>query len=107
MMVAEIRNVDGAFELVGVTIEPEGTEGSAPNRYIVKRAEGLTCPVCWANGSEVVDQWVRPGVAQGSVLSGLDPENCAACHDTYTRHGIAPMTFHADGSPPTAIPRPA
>ena len=59
VMVAEIRNVDGAFELVAVAIEPEGTAGSAPNRYVVKRTESLTCPVCWADGSEVAGEVVK------------------------------------------------
>lgn len=39
------------------------------------------------------------------IMLGLDPANCAGCHDTMTTHGIAPRLFAPDGSS-TAIERP-
>ncbi len=53
--------------------------------------------------------WVRPGVAAGDLMMGLDPENCSGCWDAMTKEGIAPGIFTANangGHKFTPIPRP-
>ena len=49
----------------------------------------LVCPLCGKAG-EVHGNWVRPSVASGDLITGLDVENCAGCWDTMARSGIAP-----------------
>jgi hypothetical protein len=59
----------------------------------------LQCAVCGKTGT-VTNEWVRPGVASGLIMTGLDPENCAGCHNTLRSHGYAPMVIepHGDGT---------
>ena len=69
----------------------------------------LVCPVCGRTGQES-GEWVRPGVAAGELMTGLDPQNCSGCWDTMTKNGIAPGTFTADDSGNQrweSFPRPA
>jgi len=69
----------------------------------------LVCPVCGKTGRQSGD-WVRPGVAAGELMTGLDPQNCPGCWNTMTRNGIAPGTFTADGNGNQrweSFPRPA
>jgi hypothetical protein len=52
---------------------------------------------------------VRPGVATGDLMTGLDFENCPGCWDTMTQNGIAPGIFTTDtngGNEFTPIPCP-
>jgi hypothetical protein len=55
----------------------------------------LICPACGRTGQQS-GQWVRPGVAAGDLVAGLDPQNCSGCWDTMTHAGIAPGIFTTD-----------
>jgi hypothetical protein len=57
----------------------------------------LVCPVCGRTGHQS-GEWVRPGVAAGELMTGLDPQNCSGCWDTMAQNGIAPSTFITDGT---------
>lgn len=97
VMVAEVLNVDGEYELRAVTVHAEHEWQTSGNRYIVRRVEGLTCPVCEKTGS-ATGAWTVPGMANGPIVTGLDPDTCAGCHDTLTHQGIAPTEFRRDGT---------
>jgi hypothetical protein len=56
----------------------------------------LTCPTCGKTGERSGD-WVRPGVATGDMMTGLDPENCVECWDTMASWGISPGILTSDG----------
>ena len=58
----------------------------------------LVCPECGKTG-ERTGGWVRPGMAAGDLMTGLDPEECVGCWDVMAKHGIAPgiLTTGADG----------
>lgn len=64
----------------------------------------FTCEVC-GRTSEAIGEWQVPGIASGGLVGGLDPQNCAGCHDGLTSHGVDPRIFNADGSS-RPIPRP-
>lgn len=69
----------------------------------------LVCPVCGRAGQRS-GEWVRPDIAAGELVAGLDPQNCHGCWDTMTKNGIAPGTFTAHGSGTQkweSFPRPA
>jgi hypothetical protein len=55
----------------------------------------LVCPTCGKTGERSGD-WVRPGVAAGDLMSGLDPENCLGCWDAMAQRGISPGIFATD-----------
>lgn len=57
----------------------------------------LVCPVCGRTGQQP-GEWVRPGVAAGELMAGLDPQNCLGCWDTMAQSGIAPGTFITDSA---------
>lgn len=57
----------------------------------------LVCTTCGRTGQRSAE-WVRPGVASGEIIAGLDPQNCSGCWDTMAQNGIAPGTFTTDGS---------
>jgi hypothetical protein len=58
-----------------------------------------TCPECGKTGT-VTDGWVRPGVASGTIMTGLDPENCEGCKKTLNKHGftVIETTRNDDGT---------
>lgn len=69
----------------------------------------LVCPMCGRAGQQS-GEWVRPNVAAGELLAGLDPQSCPGCWDTMTQNGIAPGTFTTDargGHSFASLPRPA
>jgi len=103
VMIGRVRNVDGRFELDSVRIIAEHEWKRAPHEYVVMRPDGLTCPVCGKAGT-TGGEW-RTSNALGVLGTGLDPADCAGCHDTLPTHGIAPRLFAPDGSS-TAITRP-
>ena len=45
----------------------------------------LACQVC-GRTAERSGNWVRPGVAAGELITGLDPQNCHGCWDTMKQH---------------------
>jgi hypothetical protein len=104
VMIGRVRNIDGRFELDDVRVIAEHEWARAPHEYVVMRVEGLTCPVCGRTGT-TGGEW-RTSNAVGVLVTGLDPANCAGCHDTLTTHGIAPRLFAPDGSN-VAIERPS
>src|SRR5581483_12027844 len=103
VLVAEVRPAPGGFELVSVTVDPEHRWSTTPQRHVVKRVDGSTCPLCGRIASES-GSWATAR-AGGSFKTGLDPVNCVGCWDTYATTGDAPIEFASDGSS-TAIPRP-
>ena len=52
----------------------------------------LTCPTCGKVGT-VTHGWQRPGVASGTLMTGLDPQHCEGCWDILSSHGYAPTIF--------------
>ena len=64
----------------------------------------FTCEVC-GRTSRAIGEWAVVGIASGGLVGGLDPQNCAGCHDVMTSHGVVPRIFNADGSS-SPIPRP-
>lgn len=62
----------------------------------------LTCPVCGKTGTET-GAWDKPGVAAGTIMTGLDPENCKGCVDTLNRNGYAVVVTQGDGTVRTAV----
>lgn len=103
VMIGRVRNVDGRFELDSVRVIAEHEWERAPHEFVVMRTQGLICPVCGRTGTKGGD-WTS-ATAAGVLVTGLDPANCAGCHDTMTTHGVAPRLFAPDGSS-TAIERP-
>ena len=97
VVVAEVIAVGTGYEIRAVTVESELDWNTTPNRYVVKRVDGRTCPLCGLIATDA-GSWAVPGVAAGSFVGGLDPENCVACHDTFTTHGIAPRRHFPDGT---------
>lgn len=47
-----------------------------------------TCPECGKTGT-VTGEWERPGIASGTIMTGLDPDNCEGCVKTLNKHGFA------------------
>ena len=104
VMIGRVRNVDGRFELDAVRVIAEHEWERAPHEYVVMRTNGLTCPVCGKTGT-TGGEWSTPR-AMGVLITGLDPADCAGCHDTMTTYGVAPRLFLSDGTS-TPIARPA
>jgi len=104
VMVAEVSRGGVGYRLVATTVEPDGSWHTSINRHVVMTTDGRTCPVCGLTG-EVTQHWVRPGVASGSFITGLNPSGCAGCHDTLTTYGVAPMEIRGAGTN-VSIPRP-
>ncbi|CCB73104.1 MULTISPECIES: hypothetical protein [Streptomycetaceae] len=57
----------------------------------------LTCPDCGKVGT-VTHEWVKPGVASGTIMTGLDPDNCEGCRETLNKHGYAVVRQNPDGT---------
>jgi len=55
----------------------------------------MMCPECGKTGKQS-GEWVRPGIAAGELIAGLDPETCVGCWDTMSQNGIVPGTFTTD-----------
>lgn len=104
VVVAEVVNVDGAYEIQAVVVRPETGWQTSLRQHIVRRFEfgSLICPVCERVG--VRQEEFRVGNAVMQRVGGLDPEACRGCHDVLTHNGIAPTDFGTN--PPSSIPRP-
>jgi len=57
----------------------------------------LTCPECGKTGSDAGD-WVKPGVAAGPILTGLNTDDCEGCRETLRKHGYTVLELGADGT---------
>jgi len=104
VVLAEVWNVDGKYEIRSVTVRPESSWQTAPQQFIVRMFEfgSLRCPACDRMG-RVVDEG-RIGSAIINRVAGLDPATCGACHDLMTHNGISPTDWSV--TPPKSIPRP-
>ena len=47
----------------------------------------LKCSVC-GNIGEETGSIVWPGVAEGGIITGLDPDNCEGCKQLFTSNGL-------------------
>ena len=94
MRVAEVVAAAGAHRLRAVYVQPEPGWRKDPSQHVVERVDGRTGPLC---GRTMTDEgtW-QTYTAGGHLVGGLDPENCAACHDTMTTHGISPLRVEGD-----------
>ncbi len=110
VIVAEVAPRDSQWEIVEITVKPDGHPwNTVTNRFVVRKHDGLTCVVCERVGFQD-GEWATPS-AQGYDVSGLSPSSCSACHDTLTTQGIAPMARidgewvpveRPDGGPPVS-----
>ena len=57
----------------------------------------LTCADCNKTGT-VTQGWIKPGVASGTIMTGLDPENCDGCREALNKHGYAVVKAGPDGT---------
>ena len=57
----------------------------------------VTCPVCGKTGTDA-GTWNKPGVAAGTIMTGLDPKNCEGCRKTLNKHGYAVVVIGPDGT---------
>jgi hypothetical protein len=104
VVVAEILEVDGAFEIRSVVVRPESGWQTSRRQHIVRSFEfgSLVCPVCDRVG--VRQGEFRIGNAIIQTVGGLDPATCPGCHSVLTNNGIVPTDFSTD--PPSNIARP-
>jgi hypothetical protein len=104
VVVAEVVNVDGSYEIQAVVVRPESEWQTSPRQHIARRFEfgSLSCPVCERVG--VKQDELRIGNAIMQRVDGLDPAGCRGCHDVLTYNGIAPTDFGT--IPPSPIPHP-
>ena len=56
----------------------------------------LTCPECGRVG-KVTGRWVKPGVADGDLMEGLDPLACDGCRTVLNSHGYAVVAIQRRG----------
>ena len=64
--------------------------------WISMPADTLTCPTCGKTGT-VTGDWVKPGVASGTIMTGLDPEHCDGCRETLNQNGYAIVGLNQNG----------
>lgn len=104
VVVAEIVNIDGAFEIRSVVVRSEESWRTFSQQYLVRRFEfgSLACPVCDRVGERQGEYMIGNALMQ--TVGGLDPANCRGCHDVLTHNGIAPTDISTD--PPNPIARP-
>ena len=63
---------------------------------VLMPADTLTCPTCGKTGT-VAGNWVQPGVATGTTMTGLDPEHCEGCRETLEKNGYAIVRLNLNG----------
>jgi hypothetical protein len=81
VLVGEVRQVGGGYELRGTTVHAEHEWRTTPDREIVLRNDGSTCPVCGRKATPAGD-WAIPGKMGGHFVGGLEPAECVGCWDT-------------------------
>jgi hypothetical protein len=95
VMVADISN-GGAYEVRDVRVIRLEDYKVGSSTRILMEVDGRTCPVC-GRTVKVDGQWVSYP-ASGTLMTGLDPEDCVGCFDTYRAYGGAPIKRAPDGT---------